>query len=258
MTDTADIKNEDIKSTPFPSIISLNVGGHLFTTTLTTLTRNPDTMLARMFSGSFAVATDKNGNYFIDRDGTHFRYILNYLRDGSCNFPKHIAKELLAEARFYAIESLVKYIEQTYPEVTFEVSEAQRLEALAIELTRQHKSNEIKRLTEWFLAEFRKCANNCRFQVWLIISKYNKNRDIYDLIADDSIRAVVLKDLATMGFKTIRLRQLSSGDGNFFYIEGSLLQPRHDITDKFDKLLQLLHSLTKESTSGASDRKSVV
>jgi hypothetical protein len=245
-------KIEEKKLTTFPSIIHLNIGGHLFTTTLSTLTRNPNTMLARMFSGAFAVATDKDGNYFIDRDGTHFRYILNYLRDGSCNFPKHVAKELLAEARFYAIDGLIKYIEQIYPETTYEISEAQRLEAIATELTRQNKANEIKRLTEWFLSEFRKCANNSRFHVWLIISRYNKNRDIYDLIADDSIRTVVLKDLATMGFKTVRLRQLSSGDGNFFYFEGSLIQPGHEISDKIDKLSQLLHNLSKESASGAS------
>jgi hypothetical protein len=252
MTEKLDKKNEERKLTHFPSIIDLNVGGHLFTTTLSTLTKNPNTMLARMFSGSFSVATDKNGNYFIDRDGTHFRYILNYLRDGTCNFPKHVAKELLAEARFYAIDDLVAYIEQKYPEVTFEMNEAQRLETLAIQLTRKSKANEIKRLTEWFLSEFQKCANNCRFQICLIISKYNKGREVYDLVSDDSIRTVVLKDLATLGFKTIRLRQLSSGDGNFFYVEGSLIQPQHEITDKLDKFLQLLHSLTKESASGAS------
>ncbi len=39
-------------------------------------------MLARMFAPDsiLRVAHDKDGNVFIDRDGTHFRYILNFLR----------------------------------------------------------------------------------------------------------------------------------------------------------------------------------
>ena len=39
-------------------------------------------MLAVMFSGRHQLKRESDGSYFIDRDGTHFRYILNYLRDG--------------------------------------------------------------------------------------------------------------------------------------------------------------------------------
>ena len=38
-------------------------------------------MLAAMFSGRHELDTDSEGRYFIDRDGTYFKYILNYLRD---------------------------------------------------------------------------------------------------------------------------------------------------------------------------------
>jgi hypothetical protein len=34
-----------------------------------------------MFSGRFELKKDSDGRCFIDRDGTHFKYILNYLRD---------------------------------------------------------------------------------------------------------------------------------------------------------------------------------
>ena len=44
-------------------------------------------MLAVMFSGRHNVTTDEDGRYFLDRDGTHFRYILNYLRDGNTYLP---------------------------------------------------------------------------------------------------------------------------------------------------------------------------
>ena len=57
--------------------IFLDVGGHKFTTSLQTLTSVPDTYLSSMFSGRFALGLDNDGAYCIDRDGTHFRHILN-------------------------------------------------------------------------------------------------------------------------------------------------------------------------------------
>ena len=62
------------------SCIKLNIGGHLYTTSTLTLTKDPQSMLAAMFSGRHSVKKEEDGSYFIDRDGTHFRYILNYLR----------------------------------------------------------------------------------------------------------------------------------------------------------------------------------
>jgi len=63
------------------SIIQLDVGGHKFTTSLPTLTSVPDTYLAALFSGRHPHAPNADGAFFIDRDGAHFRHIINYLRD---------------------------------------------------------------------------------------------------------------------------------------------------------------------------------
>ena len=62
-------------------------------------------MLHAMFSGRFDTKPSEDGSYFIDRDGTHFRYILNYLRMGELIVPddKIVRKELLAEAKFEGI-----------------------------------------------------------------------------------------------------------------------------------------------------------
>lgn len=57
----------------FPNVISLNVGGYLFTTSLSTLQKYEDSMLAVMFSGRHEIVKDENGRYFIDRDGKYFR-----------------------------------------------------------------------------------------------------------------------------------------------------------------------------------------
>lgn len=43
--------------------VKLNVGGHLFQTTIATLTSKPDTMLEAMFSGRMEVLTDSEGKF---------------------------------------------------------------------------------------------------------------------------------------------------------------------------------------------------
>ena len=61
-------------------LVTLNVGGCLYTTTVTTLTTYPDSMLGSMFSGRCPSHRDQNGNYVIDGDGPIFRHVLNFLR----------------------------------------------------------------------------------------------------------------------------------------------------------------------------------
>ena len=68
------------EATRLSSIVNLYVGGRRFTTSLQTLTKDPDSMLAAMFSGKFEVKPSEDGVFFIDRDGKHFRFILDYLR----------------------------------------------------------------------------------------------------------------------------------------------------------------------------------
>ena len=65
----------------FSSIVKLSVGGQHFPKSLQTLTRDPNSMLAAMFSGRHKLETTEDGSFFIDRDGTYFLFILNYLRN---------------------------------------------------------------------------------------------------------------------------------------------------------------------------------
>ena len=53
--------------------ITLDVGGRQFATTRATLLSTPDTLFQDI------ITPDRN-HFFIDRDGAHFRFILNYLR----------------------------------------------------------------------------------------------------------------------------------------------------------------------------------
>ena len=75
-------EKERVKQTKvFEKVITLNVGGTRYTTTLSTLTKYPDSMLGAMFSGRHNLPQQEDGSYFIDRDGEVFKYILMYLRD---------------------------------------------------------------------------------------------------------------------------------------------------------------------------------
>jgi hypothetical protein len=73
----------------FKDRVKLNVGGVKFETTLRTLQRQPNSMLATMFSGiaGFEVTADAEGYVFIDRGGEHFGAILDLLRTGELAVP---------------------------------------------------------------------------------------------------------------------------------------------------------------------------
>ena len=93
------------------SRVKLDVGGHVYTTSTLTLTKDQESMLAAMFSGRHSIQRENDGSYFIDRDGTHFRYILNYLRDGGFKdgalpSDRGILIELLTEAEYYQLSGL--------------------------------------------------------------------------------------------------------------------------------------------------------
>ncbi|KAJ1421540.1 BTB/POZ protein [Ochromonadaceae sp. CCMP2298] len=91
---------------PSPSgILKLNVGGKKFATTYLTVS-NINGMLSAMFSGRHALAPDAEGYHFIDRDGTHFRHILNLLRfptEFEVDLPKGKLRELEREVRYYGL-----------------------------------------------------------------------------------------------------------------------------------------------------------
>ena len=85
--------------------IQLNVGGTIFETTESTLARHPAT-----FFGALARNRGAATRLFVDRDPTHFRHVLNYLRSGVLAAPaSDVAKrELLVEAEFYGMQSFAR------------------------------------------------------------------------------------------------------------------------------------------------------
>jgi len=95
-----DEKNVDSK------IIKLDIGGKYYSTSLSTLTRHPTSMLGVMFSGRHELPKDKEGRIFIDRDGKLFGHILAFLRDGplwNCPTDLELRRRIEIELSYYGL-----------------------------------------------------------------------------------------------------------------------------------------------------------
>ena len=100
-----------------PKLIKLNVGGTIFTTTETTLTKE-SRYFAALLSGDYS---DRDGDdVFVDRDPAHFAVVLQYLRGGLASVPPELtAAGILAEAEFFLVDGLMAAMhEQLRPTTT--------------------------------------------------------------------------------------------------------------------------------------------
>ena len=94
-------------------MVTLNVGGKYFTTSLQTLCKVDDNFFSSMFSGRYPLKKCPDGSYFIDRDGTYFHYILEYLRNEGLDLQPLVDAEewkilhcLYCEADYYSLNGL--------------------------------------------------------------------------------------------------------------------------------------------------------
>lgn len=89
--------------------VHIDVGGSIYTSSLETLTKYPDSKLAKLFNGSIPIVLDSlKQHYFIDRDGGMFRHVLNFMRNSRLliaeDFPD--LELLLEEARYFEIDRM--------------------------------------------------------------------------------------------------------------------------------------------------------
>ncbi|XP_057699065.1 BTB/POZ domain-containing protein KCTD12-like [Corythoichthys intestinalis] len=98
------------RSSTFPDIVELNVGGQVYVTRLDTLTAVPDSLLWAKFTQSSPeeLPKDGKGRFFFDRDGFLFRYVLDYLRDSELFLPEFFKerRRLQKEADFFQLPEL--------------------------------------------------------------------------------------------------------------------------------------------------------
>ncbi len=95
--------------------VHIDVGGCIYTSSLETLTKFPDSRISKMFNGTIPIVLDTlKQHYFIDRDGKTFRHVLNYMRTNRLVLPENFNnfESLMDEAKYYELEALCKLIEE--------------------------------------------------------------------------------------------------------------------------------------------------
>merc|ERR1712180_224684 len=95
--------------------VRLNVGGKVFTTSRATLTKDPQSFLARIALEDTELGSDKDesGAFLIDRDPQYFSPILNFLRHGKVHLDRNVMEEaVLEEAEFYNVADMVKVLKE--------------------------------------------------------------------------------------------------------------------------------------------------
>ena len=137
-------------------VISLNVGGTIFTTTVSTLTQYPDSMLAAMFdpeSERPPAREDGQGNYFIDGEPEPFKFILRFLRRGklSEDIVGCSLEQVEWEADYFGLGELLKIIGER------KKAEKRRAEEKEIEECEEKAAEMRKRL-----ADAMKMHNDCK------------------------------------------------------------------------------------------------
>ncbi|KAM3620045.1 uncharacterized protein V6R79_017442 [Siganus canaliculatus] len=95
--------------------VHIDVGGHMYTSSLGTLTKYPESRISRLFDGTEPIVLDGlKQHYFIDRDGAMFRYILNFLRTSKLLIPDDFKEYslLYEEASFFQLAPLQAALER--------------------------------------------------------------------------------------------------------------------------------------------------
>lgn len=90
-------------------LVTLNVGGKIFTTRFFTIKQFPASQLACMLDGRDQEFKMVGGQIFVDRDGVLFSFILDFLRTHQLLLPTDFSDylRLQREALFYELRSLV-------------------------------------------------------------------------------------------------------------------------------------------------------
>ena len=98
------------------SIIKLDVGGQIFQTTISTLSKYPGSMLSAMFShtdaGLSPMPKTEAGHFFLDMNPNFFEIVLEWLRFGEIiTDDPGLLKGTLSLANYFGLDKLLEELE---------------------------------------------------------------------------------------------------------------------------------------------------
>ena len=106
-------RSSSLQFIPPETPVLLNVGGQIFSTTCEVLTRDKFSVLASLCTPSPPLTPDPStGAFFLERDWWVFRYILQYLRNGTLPRDGRLLEEIYTEASFWRLGGLRREIER--------------------------------------------------------------------------------------------------------------------------------------------------
>ncbi|MCJ1285859.1 hypothetical protein MMC26_005201 [Xylographa opegraphella] len=151
--------------------VTLQVGEQRFTTTADTLTRGSH-YFEKMLSGRWPREAQEDGSYFVDADGSLFKYVLQYLRHNV--FPIHYDRvkghdfgfyaALLEQARFFGVENLEKWLKnKSYLEVVRTEYHARQLDSVYSVKDRLRSDVEVEYHPAWTTKRVYVCPRRITF-----------------------------------------------------------------------------------------------
>jgi hypothetical protein len=91
----------------------LNIGGLMFQVPNSTLRRDPKSLLAQLTNvADSPIQPDQGGVYYFERDWWLFRYIVNFLRDGTLPDDRNLLAQLYRECSFWNLAQMQRAIEE--------------------------------------------------------------------------------------------------------------------------------------------------
>ena len=132
--------------------VKLNVGGIVYETFESVLSRDPDSMLAALCREDSPLKAEQKEQgdggksmVFIDRSGKLFRHVVNFLRDGVLPVDKMTMKQLYREAKYFELGSLRTEIEKRLGIVSVASSSTRSIDTMSMRMTRGRPLDERSR-----------------------------------------------------------------------------------------------------------------
>jgi len=211
-------QNQNVEENDFPprrdhegnERIVLNVGGTVFETYFSTLTKYPTSLLGAMFHerNSSLLLPDKNGQYFFDRSPVIFEAIINFYRTGKLKGVPGVSKQTLEEEVDYW---------QLPPEcIQDEDRIGNKYAQLAMDVLRSKAEPTLTKLSDHILQTIFKAAQE-GVQSFSIEFKESQDHEYYGFLSNFSNRELLLHDLLQENFD-VSFDDMTSGQGHSYIL----------------------------------------